>query len=88
VIREALQQSQCDAVSIARSLVANNDLVNMFAQGLDRPLRPCTYCNKCAINTLQSPLGCYELSRFGSHEEMVQQIMTVFDPPPVVEGQA
>jgi 2,4-dienoyl-CoA reductase-like NADH-dependent reductase (Old Yellow Enzyme family) len=86
VIRDAIKQGQCDAVSIARSLVANNDLVKMFAQGMDRPPNPCTYCNKCAINTLQNPLGCYELSRFGSHEEMVQQIMSVFDPPAFVEA--
>jgi 2,4-dienoyl-CoA reductase (NADPH2) len=86
VIRDAIKQGQCDAVSIARSLVANNDLVKMFAQGMDRPPKPCTYCNKCAVNTLQNPLGCYELSRFGSHEEMVQQIMSVFDPPAFVEA--
>ena len=80
VIRQAITEGQCDAVSIARSLVANNDLVNTFAEGLDRPAKPCTYCNKCAVNTLQNPLGCYEDSRFNSHEEMVAQIMSVFEP--------
>lgn len=86
VIRDAIKQGKCDAVSIARSLVANNDLVQMFAQGMDRPPKPCTYCNKCAVNTLQNPLGCYELSRFNSREEMIAQIMSVFDPPPFVEA--
>jgi 2,4-dienoyl-CoA reductase (NADPH2) len=85
VIREAINQGKCDAVSIARSLVANNDLVKMFAEGLDRPPRPCTYCNKCAVNTLKNPLGCYEENRFGSREEMLQEIMSVFDPPSLVE---
>lgn len=86
VIREAIAGGKCDAVSIARSLVANNDLVQMFQRGLDRPPRPCTYCNKCALNTLQNPLGCYEESRFASHEEMIRQVMSVFDPPPFVEA--
>ena len=86
VIRDAIKQGKCDAVSIARSLVANNDLVQIFAQGMDSPPNPCTYCNKCAINTLQNPLGCYELSRFGSYEEMIEQVMSVFDPPPFVEA--
>jgi 2,4-dienoyl-CoA reductase-like NADH-dependent reductase (Old Yellow Enzyme family) len=85
VIREAINQGKCDAVSIARSLVANNDLVKMFAEGLDRPPRPCTYCNKCAVNTLKNPLGCYEESRFESREEMLQEIMAVFEPPSFVE---
>jgi 2,4-dienoyl-CoA reductase (NADPH2) len=86
VIRAAIQQGKCDAVSIARSLVANNDLVKMFERGLDRPPQPCTYCNKCAVNTLQNPLGCYEESRFASREDMIRQVMSVFDPPPFVEA--
>lgn len=86
VIRDAINQGKCDAVSIARSLVANNDLVKIFESGADRPPKPCTYCNKCAVNTLQNPLGCYEESRFASREEMIQQVMSVFDPPPFVEA--
>lgn len=86
VIRDAINQGKCDAVSIARSLVANNDLVKIFESGADRPPKPCTYCNKCALNTLQNPLGCYEESRFASHEEMIEQVMSVFDPPPFVEA--
>ena len=41
---------KCDAVSIARPLIANNDLVRQFAAGIDSPARPCTYCNKCLVD--------------------------------------
>jgi len=82
VIEQAISGSSCDAVSIARSLVANNDLVKIFERGLDRPEKPCTYCNKCLVNVLQNPLGCYEESRFESRQQMIDRIMSVFDPPP------
>jgi 2,4-dienoyl-CoA reductase (NADPH2) len=82
VIRQAIESGACDAVSIARSLVANNDLVRTFEKGLDRPPKPCTYCNKCLVNVLQNPIGCYEESRFDSREQMIEQIMSVFNPPP------
>jgi 2,4-dienoyl-CoA reductase-like NADH-dependent reductase (Old Yellow Enzyme family) len=80
VIRRAVSDGDCDAVTIARPLVANNDLVHMFANGIDRPPSPCTYCNKCLFNVVKFPIGCYERSRFGSEEEMYQQIMSVFAP--------
>ncbi|MDQ3851156.1 MAG: NADH:flavin oxidoreductase [Actinomycetota bacterium] len=81
VIRRALAEGSCDAVSMARPLVANNDLPNMFASGLDRAPKPCTYCNKCLINTVVNPLGCYDERRFASREEMVEQILSVYRPP-------
>jgi 2,4-dienoyl-CoA reductase-like NADH-dependent reductase (Old Yellow Enzyme family) len=81
VIRRAIQQGDCDAVSIARPLIANNDLVNLFAAGHDRAPRPCTYCNRCLMNVLMNPLGCYEEKRFDSHEDMINQVMSVYDPP-------
>lgn len=81
-IRAALAAGQCDAVSIARSLIANPDLPKQFAAGADRPARPCTYCNKCLVNAPENPLGCYERSRFASREAMVTEILSVFDPPP------
>jgi 2,4-dienoyl-CoA reductase (NADPH2) len=84
VIAKALQAGDCDAVSIARPLVANNDLVKIFASGRDRADKPCTYCNRCLVNVVENPLGCYEESRFPSREAMVAQIMSVFDPPPFV----
>jgi 2,4-dienoyl-CoA reductase (NADPH2) len=82
VIRAAIQRGDCHAVSIARPLVANNDLVQMFAAGLDRAPKPCTYCNKCLANVVENPLGCYEQARYSSREEMIQQIMSVFEPAP------
>ena len=82
VIGRAISDASCDAVSIGRPLVANNDLVKLFAQGYDRPPKPCTYSNKCLVNVLENPLGCYDESRFNSREEMIQQIMSVFNPPP------
>jgi len=82
-IREAISEGFCDAVSIARPLVANNDLVQQFQQGKDLPDRPCTYCNRCLINALQNPLGCYDVRRYNDdHDKMIEQVMTVFDPPP------
>jgi 2,4-dienoyl-CoA reductase-like NADH-dependent reductase (Old Yellow Enzyme family) len=85
IIRGAIESAQCDAVSIARSLVANPDLVEMFRQGLDRAPNPCTYCNKCLVNVLENPLGCYDLRRFGSYEEMVRQVMSVYSPAPFAD---
>ena len=59
-ITAALERGDCDAVSIARPLIANNDLVEIFRRGQDRADRPCTYCNKCLVNVVENPLGCYE----------------------------
>jgi 2,4-dienoyl-CoA reductase (NADPH2) len=81
VIRNAISRGDCDAVSAARPLVANNDLVKHFEQGRDRAPKPCTYCNKCLVHVVEHPLGCYEESRFNSREEMLAQIMSVFHPP-------
>jgi len=82
VIRQAVADGRCDGVTIARPLIANNDLVRQFAEGLDRPTRPCSYCNRCLVNTVAFPLGCYDESRFASREAMVQEIMSVFSPAP------
>jgi 2,4-dienoyl-CoA reductase-like NADH-dependent reductase (Old Yellow Enzyme family) len=82
VIRAALAAGSCDAVTMARPLVANNDLPLLFAQGHDRAPRPCTYCNRCLFNVLESPLGCYDERRYETREDMVRQILSVYDPPP------
>ena len=82
VIEQAIAGGLCDAVTMARPLIANNTLVQMFANGEDRPARPCTYCNKCLVNAVENPLGCYERDRFASHDEMINEIMSVFSPPP------
>jgi 2,4-dienoyl-CoA reductase (NADPH2) len=82
VIRAALERGDCDAVTIGRPLVANNDLPQLFARGHDRAPRPCTFCNKCLFNVIENPLGCYDERRYASREEMIAEIMSVFEPPP------
>jgi 2,4-dienoyl-CoA reductase-like NADH-dependent reductase (Old Yellow Enzyme family) len=82
VIAGAITRGDCDAVSAARPLIANNDLIQYFKRGQDRADKPCTYCNKCLVNVVENPLGCYEQSRFPSREAMLAQIMSVFQPPP------
>lgn len=82
IIREAIRQQFCDAVTIARPLIANNDLVQQFAAGRGRPAVPCTYCNRCLVNAVENPLGCYDQSRFPTREAMVAEIMSVFTPAP------
>jgi len=82
IIEEAIKRGDCDAVTIARPLIANNDLVQQFANGIGRPENPCTYCNKCLVNAPENPLGCYEESRFPSRDAMVQEILSVYYPPP------
>ncbi len=80
VIRRVIDSGDCDAVSIARSLIANPDLMQMFAAGQDRPANPCTYCNKCLVNILENPIGCYEVARFGGdYDAMIRQVMSVFE---------
>ena len=81
VIRSAITRGDCDGVSMARPLVANNDLVKQFAAGRDRAERPCTYCNKCLVHVVEHPIGCYEESRFPSRDAMLAEIMSVFHPP-------
>jgi 2,4-dienoyl-CoA reductase-like NADH-dependent reductase (Old Yellow Enzyme family) len=81
VIRRAIHAGDCDAVTIARPLIASPDLVKQFAAGADRPERPCTYCNKCLVNVIENPLGCYELARFdGDTARMMREVMSVYEP--------
>ena len=82
VVRRALADGDCDAASIARSLVANPDLLELWRAGHDRPPRPCSFCNKCLFNLLENPLGCYDERRYASREEMLAEIYSVYDPPP------
>ena len=81
VIRKAIDSGDCDAVSMARTLVANNDLVRQFAAGRDTAEEPCTYCNKCLVHVVEHPLGCYDETRYPSREAMLQEVMSVFHPP-------
>lgn len=80
VVRNAIRAGKVDGVSVARSLVANNDLVKTWQAGQDLPARPCTYCNKCLFNAPKNPLGCYEESRFQSRDAMIADIMSVYEP--------
>jgi 2,4-dienoyl-CoA reductase-like NADH-dependent reductase (Old Yellow Enzyme family) len=80
VIEGALERGDCDAVTVARPLLANPDLVQLFASGEERAPRPCTYCNKCLFNVLENPIGCYDESRYDSREEMIREIFSVFEP--------
>jgi 2,4-dienoyl-CoA reductase (NADPH2) len=74
-IERTLSEQKADLVAMARPLLANVNLVKLFKQGVNRPDRPCTHCNRCAIRTANFPLGCYEPSRFASPEDMEAQIM-------------
>ncbi|MEH2041678.1 NADH:flavin oxidoreductase [Nostoc sp.] len=77
-IRQAISDRYCDGVTMARTLIANNDLVKSFQAGKDLADKPCTYCNKCLLNVIENPLGCYEQDRFNSYEEMMEEVMSVF----------
>jgi 2,4-dienoyl-CoA reductase (NADPH2) len=81
IVAAAIDRGDCDGVTIGRPLIANPDLVQIWARGEDRPARPCTYSNKCLINQLENPLGCYDESRFDTREQMVSQILSVYEPP-------
>ncbi|HEX2252285.1 MAG TPA: NADH:flavin oxidoreductase [Thermoanaerobaculia bacterium] len=80
LIRRGIEEGFFDGVAIARPLIANNDLPHVLASGRDLPERPCTFCNRCLVNAIQNPLACYDLRRFDSHEQMIEQAMSVFHP--------
>jgi 2,4-dienoyl-CoA reductase (NADPH2) len=88
VIAQFIRDGWCDGVTIARPLIANPDLpqILMRQDGPDAG-KECTYCNRCLLNDLENPLGCYELSRYAgdSFEEqyanMLASVMSVYDPP-------
>lgn len=82
LIRDVLTSGAADGVTMARTLLANPDMPHDFAAGRDGPERPCTLCNRCLLNLLENPLGCYEEARFGSYEEMIEGVMSVYHPSP------
>ncbi|MGF7213667.1 2,4-dienoyl-CoA reductase (NADPH2) [Skermanella aerolata] len=81
-VREAIESGACDAVAIARSLVANPDLPKIWMLGRDQPERPCTYCNKCLTNAPKNPMGCYEEGRYPNREAMLAAITAVYRTKP------
>jgi 2,4-dienoyl-CoA reductase (NADPH2) len=70
----------CDFVSIARALIANQDLLEQFRQGEPGPRNRCTHCNRCCARTATSPLGCYNVDRFRDRRDMVRQIFRLNSP--------
>jgi 2,4-dienoyl-CoA reductase-like NADH-dependent reductase (Old Yellow Enzyme family) len=74
-VEQALTSGSCDMVSMARPLLANPELPQLFRQGIEKPEKPCTFCNRCTVLTTLFPLGCYEPKRFRSTEEMEKQIL-------------
>lgn len=79
-MERALADGSCDAIAVARALLANPDLVQQFEKGRDLPVLPCTHCNRCAARTATSPLGCYEPARFESADAMERQILAFNRP--------
>lgn len=85
LIAEAIRRGWCDAVAIARPLIANRWLPKILQRqnGPDAG-KECTYCNKCLINDLQNPLACYEPSRYGgvdfadTYARMMRDVNSVF----------
>ncbi len=88
VIADVIRRGWCDGVTIARPLIANRDLPKILEQANGpEPSKECTYCNKCLLNDLENPLGCYELSRYDGatfeerYANMMRSVMSVFEPP-------
>jgi 2,4-dienoyl-CoA reductase (NADPH2) len=84
-IAAAISGGDCDAVAIARPLLANPDLPRLWQAGADGPPqgKECTYCNKCLVNALELPLGCYEESRHAEHgdaawDRMMDDVMAYY----------
>jgi 2,4-dienoyl-CoA reductase-like NADH-dependent reductase (Old Yellow Enzyme family) len=70
----ALQSGACDLIAMARPLLANPDLLDLYRKGINKPERPCSHCNRCSVATAILPLGCYDQSRFDSQNAMLSQI--------------
>jgi 2,4-dienoyl-CoA reductase-like NADH-dependent reductase (Old Yellow Enzyme family) len=88
VIAALIRAGWCDGVTMARPLIANPDLPHILeARNGPDPDKECTYCNKCLINDLANPLGCYELSRYpgdsfeARYQNMIASVMSVYRPP-------
>jgi tRNA-dihydrouridine synthase len=53
-IESALQSDKCDLLAMARPLLANPDLMELYRKGVNAPTRPCTHCNRCSM----APRSC------------------------------
>jgi 2,4-dienoyl-CoA reductase (NADPH2) len=85
-IGKVLRSGACDAVTVARPLLANPDLPLALLAGKNGPAhRKCTYCNRCLLHVLEHPLGCYDQSRFedgprtrAGHDHMMRDVLEIF----------
>jgi 2,4-dienoyl-CoA reductase (NADPH2) len=83
LIAQIIRDGMADAVSIARPLIANNNLPQLFQQGHDLAPRPCSFCNRCLVADLKYPLGCYDVSRYDDdYDRMIAEVLSVFHPSP------
>jgi hypothetical protein len=41
---------------------------------------PCGYGNRCLVNVLEYPLGCSDQRRYLTRDDMIREIMSVFQP--------
>ena len=87
VIQQAITSGACDAVSMARTLIANPTLPQMFKDGMDRPPVPCTYWQQVSDQRDREPARCYDQDRYTTREAMIADILSVFNPPPFAETQ-
>ena len=82
VIRKSIDAGDFDGVAIARPLIANRDLPKILAAGNALPDQPCSFCNRCLVNAIANPLGCYDVERYdGDYDAMIAEVMEVYDPP-------
>jgi 2,4-dienoyl-CoA reductase-like NADH-dependent reductase (Old Yellow Enzyme family) len=89
-IEGAIKQGKCDAVTMARPLLANPDLPNRLREADDkgdaayRPAKPCTLCNRCLLAVVEHPLGCYDESRYEEfppaerHDRMMAEVFKIY----------
>jgi 2,4-dienoyl-CoA reductase (NADPH2) len=77
-IEAALNAGDCDAVTMARPLLANPDLPNLLSEGKD-PEKACTLCNRCLLAVLEHPLGCYDESRYAGYDDMIANVRKIYD---------
>ena len=82
-IGAVLRSGAADAVTMARTLLANPNLPRELAEGWSGPLNsPCSYCNRCLINVLEHPLGCYDEARYeerGGREAMLRELFEIVE---------
>jgi 2,4-dienoyl-CoA reductase (NADPH2) len=74
-IEETLASGKSDLVSMARPLLANPNLLEIFRSGKNAPDKPCTHCNRCVILTAVQPVGCYDPTRYHKPDDMEREVL-------------